>query len=141
MNSIFDDLHEFHTKVLKQEFGPPTLLSEDMTLERLRFMTEELEEYYEAARKGDMVEAVDGLLDLIYVAAGTLWFMGIPSQKCWDAVQNANMQKVLGKTHRGNRIDAAKPEGWKPPQLAIAAAIEEAVNRHSDADNSRSSQG
>lgn len=141
MSSIFDDINDFHTKVLRQEFGPPRLLSEDLTLERLRFMTEELEEYYEAARKGDMVEAVDGLLDLIYVAAGTLWFMGIPAQQCWDAVQSANMAKVLGTTHRGNRIDAAKPEGWKPPQIAIAAAIEAAVDRYSDDDHSGSSKG
>lgn len=141
MSSIFDDMHDFHTKVLKQEFGPPRLLSEDMTMERLRFMTEELEEYYEAARKGDLVEAVDGLLDLIYVAAGTLWFMGIPSQKCWDAVQTANMAKVLGTTHRGNRLDAAKPAGWQPPQLRIASAIEEAINRYSDANGGGGAKG
>lgn len=141
MSSIFEDLDQFHRLILKQEFGPPRLLSEDMTLERLRFMTEELEEYYTAARAGDLVEAVDGLLDLIYVAAGTLWFMGIPAQECWNAVQTANMGKVLGTTHRGNRLDAAKPPGWKPPQLAIAAAIEKAIDRYSHGDDSGGPQG
>lgn len=134
--SIFDDIHEFHTKILQLEVRSPNLLGRELAMERLRFMQEELSEFMEAVYAGDITKATDGLLDLIYVAAGTLWFMGVPSQECWDAVQKANMAKVRGTTHRGNKIDAAKPNGWVGPEAAIAAAIHATINRYYDAPNS-----
>lgn len=133
--SIFDDLHDFHTKVLQLKAPPPSLCDNAFILERVRFIQEELTEFTDAAFVGDIVKAVDGLLDIIYVAGGTLWFMGIPSQECWNAVQKANMAKVLGTTHRGNKIDARKPEGWQPPEPEIAAAIEKAVDRYNHAED------
>jgi hypothetical protein len=42
----------------------------------------------------------------------------------WEEVQRANMDKVRGVTHRGNKSDARKPTGWIPPQhdVILAAA-------------------
>lgn len=138
MSSIFDDIDAFHKYVLKLEPPPPSLCTPEFILERVRFMQEEVGEFCEAGLTDNMVGAVDGLLDVIYVAAGTLWFMGVPSQECWDAVQKANMAKVRGTTSRGNAIDARKPEGWVPPEGAIARAIEKALDRLDDASDSTS---
>jgi len=125
---MFDDVGEFH-KVILHVAQPesPTLISADFVLERYRFLSEELDEYFEAGMHGDIVKATDGLLDIVYVALGTLYMMGIPADECWAHVQKANMQKVLGMTSRGNKIDAQKPEGWVPPDIAIAATIERLI--------------
>ena len=136
MSSIFDDIDKFHTRVLELERRPVNLCSPDFMLERARFIQEELAEFIEAALTDNIMATVDGLLDIIYVAAGTLWFMGVPSQECWNAVQKANMAKVRGTTSRGNAIDAAKPEGWVPPNADIVRALEKAYDRSYNASNS-----
>lgn len=141
MSSIFDDVALFHTRVLELETRPVTLCNPDFILERARFIQEETSEFLDAALSDNIMGAVDGLLDIIYVAAGTLWFMGIPSQECWNAVQKANMAKVRGQTSRGNAIDAVKPEGWIPPEGDIARAIEKAYNRWDDACNRTGTSG
>jgi predicted HAD superfamily Cof-like phosphohydrolase len=69
----------------------------------------------------------DGLADIIYVAIGTLYIMGLPGPAIWEAVQKANMSKVRGITKRGNAFDAVKPEGWTAPEADIAKAIGEAI--------------
>jgi len=101
----------------------PSLVSDLFTTEKVRFLSEELEEYATAAYEGDIVKATDGLLDLIYVALGALYSMGVPVNECWNAVQAANMFKVKGETSRGNKIDAAKPPGWVAPDTEIARLI------------------
>lgn len=123
-NSMFDDVADFHKVVLGiPHTTTPTLVSAEFALERFRFLNEEVGEYLEAAHQGDMVAAVDGLLDTIYVALGTLYFMGVPVQECWDAVHKANMAKVRGITKRGNACDAVKPPDWVGPEAEIAVAI------------------
>jgi len=132
MTSMYDDVAKFHKEILKVD-PPllPTLTSDLFTTEKVRFLNEELEEYATAAYEGDIVKATDGLLDLIYVALGALYSMGVPVNKCWDAVQAANMRKVRGTTHRGNEVDAIKPPGWVAPDAEIARLI----GRHIDASN------
>jgi predicted HAD superfamily Cof-like phosphohydrolase len=133
MNSMYDDVARFHIEVLKVERPPlPSLVSDLFTTEKVRFLNEELEEYATAAYEGDLVKATDGLLDLIYVALGTLYSMGVPVNECWNAVQAANMQKVRGVTHRGNEVDAAKPANWLPPDIEIARIIGEAIDASHD---------
>jgi len=121
---MFDDVGDFHTKVIG--LGKPEttgLISDAFILERMRFLTEELEEYATAGLAGDIVGVADALADIIYVALGTAWQMGLPFQAIWDTVHSKNMQKVRGITKRGNKHDAVKPEGWVGPEQAIAALI------------------
>lgn len=136
MNSIFDDIDRFHTQVLELERRPVNLINPEFILERVRFLQEELTEFCDAGLTDNLVGAVDGLLDIIYVAAGTLWFMGVPAQECWNVVQKANMAKVRGTTSRGNAIDARKPEGWVPPEGELARILEKAFDRQYNASNS-----
>ena len=129
MYSMFDDVARFHKEILGVERPPlPSLVSDLFTTEKVRFLNEELEEYATAAYEGDLVKATDGLLDLIYVALGALYSMGVPVNQCWDAVQAANMKKVKGTTHRGNETDAAKPPGWVAPDNEIARIIGVAID-------------
>jgi predicted HAD superfamily Cof-like phosphohydrolase len=128
-SNMFDDVGRFHEEVLGLEPPElPTLVNQDWILERQRFMLEELNEFCTAAMTGDMVKAADGLVDVVYVALGTAWQMGLPWDPIWRAVQKANMAKRRGITSRGNAVDAVKPPGWQAPEQEIAQAILARIN-------------
>jgi len=131
--SMYEDVVRFHQEILGV---PPreslTMHSQEWILERGRFLAEENAEFLDAGLTGDMTGAVDGLLDTIYVALGTLYMMGVPVQHCWDVVQLANMSKVKGVTKRGNAIDAVKPTGWTGPEAGITAILLAEVNKATD---------
>lgn len=123
---MFEGVVQFHKEILNQPAPEkPTVLSEEMLTERFDFLMEELTEFENASMEGDLVGATDGLLDLIYVALGTLYLMGVPADQVWQFVQDANMRKVRGETHRGNVYDAAKPPGWVKPDVEIKKLLDE----------------
>lgn len=84
----------------------------------LQAMQEEIDEFEEATREGDVVAAADGLVDLVYFALGRLHEMGVPARAVFDEVQRANMEKVpgtLAKRQGWQGRDAVKPDGWVGP--------------------------
>ena len=86
---------------------------------------EEIDEFETAFEKQDIVGMVDGTLDLIYFALGTLKKMGLSRahvRECMTAVHTANMTKKKGKlASRGNHEDdAVKPVDFAPPEKAIS---------------------
>ncbi len=89
----------------------------------------ELLELESAHAMGDIVGAADALADLVYVALGTAYQMGIPMNQVWAAVQRANMAKVPGVTKRNMGNDATKPDGWVGPEADIQVAIDAATTR------------
>ena len=124
MDSMFDDVANFHELILQTHAEPtPSLISAEYCIERARFLHEELDEFCTASNSGDIVGVADALADLVYVALGTAYKMGLPFGKIWDTVHSANMRKVAGQTKRGNKVDAKKPEGWVGPEAEIARAI------------------
>ena len=130
MNSTLDmlaDVADFHELILNSHAELiPSLISFEYCIERSRFLHEELDEFTTAAASGDIVGVADALADLVYVALGTAYKMGLPFDAIWKAVQEANMRKVPGQTKRGNKVDAMKPAGWAGPEAAIARAIQRA---------------
>lgn len=83
-----------------------------------RAMQEEMTEFNEACHEGDVLEAADALIDLVYFALGRLVEMGVPAQAVMDEVQRANMEKRRGELSKrpgSMGHDAIKPEGWTPP--------------------------
>jgi len=127
--NMLQDVADFHELVLNSTPMPaPTLVSTEYCLERMRFLSEELEEFSESAMVGDIVGVADALADLIYVALGTAHHMGMPFDDIWRAVHEANMRKVRGATKRGNEVDAMKPLGWVGPERAIARALSTALS-------------
>ena len=86
---------------------------------RMNLLEEEYEETWEAAESKDAEEFVDGLIDLVVVAIGTLDLLGVDVAKAWGRVMDANMSKEVGiKPSRPNPMglpDLVKPAGWRGP--------------------------
>ena len=104
----------------------PQLLSPDALQFRQTLMDEELQEFRDAHAAGDLPEAADALIDLVYVAIGCALEMGLPWEELWADVQRANMSKVRAAkpsdSKRGSTYDVVKPSGWVPPQGAAIIA-------------------
>lgn len=85
---------------------------------RLQLLTEELNETKYAASMADAEEVVDGLIDIVVVALGTLAIYKVDIQEAWDEVHRANMSKERGiKPGREDSggFDLVKPKGWRGP--------------------------
>lgn len=121
MKTVFDDMHDMHAK-----YGVHDWVA-NATQDQLRkfldfrvdFLGEELAETQAAVHNKDPEEIVDGLIDLIVIAAGTLDAFGVDGQRAWEEVLRANMEKEVGvKETRPNPLglpDLIKPEGWTAP--------------------------
>ena len=79
----------------------------------------------------NLAEVADGIVDTVYVLMQLSRALGVPFDKCWEAVHAANMAKVGpdGKVIRREDGKILKPEGWKPPN------IWEVLNRHHAAES------
>lgn len=69
----------------------------------------------------DMERIADGLADSIVVIVGTAISYGIPLDRVWAAVMDANMRKVdptTGKLRKRADGKVLKPDGWTPPDIA-----------------------
>lgn len=98
----------------------PTVLSGPRLEHSVEHLSEELQEFYDASKAGNVEEAADGLLDLIYVAMGRLFEMGVTPGAAFMEVNRANQSRVRGtneKRPNSAGFDAVKPEGWTPPDL------------------------
>lgn len=98
----------------------PTILSDDRSKFRMNHLREELQETETAIYANDLGGTIDGLLDLVYVALGTMLEMGVAPGAAFEEVHTANMAKkqgALSKRPGSFGHDAIKPEGWKPPDL------------------------
>ena len=87
---------------------------------RMRMLTEEYAETMNAYLEGDAEEVVDGLIDIIVIAIGTLDIASVDTRQAWCAVHKANMAKQVGvKPGRPNPLglpDLIKPDGWTAPR-------------------------
>ena len=150
-------VQEFHRKFGFKTLDQPGFLDDERMASRLTFLLEELVETAtccgqrlvcneelgakfipmspsSAMAHKDLEGALDGLIDLIYVAFGTADLMGFnhqcplvpPDNGQWSVwqeaslrVQQANMQKSRVETgaesKRGTIFDVRKPEGWVAP--------------------------
>lgn len=125
-NNMVQDIHDMHTKYGVREWvlqkisdGDRESLQKFLDF-RMDFIEEEFNETLKAVSLDrDPEEVVDGLIDIIVVALGTLDAFGVDAQKAWDEVHNANMAKEVGvKPERPNPLglpDLIKPEGWTAP--------------------------
>lgn len=138
--SFYSDIKDFHKKFGLDYSGPPRQLDVDLGTFRTKFMCEELCEYtgvpsvdrklIEAAivehvpREGlpPLVDQLDALVDLIYVALGTAYCHGFDFDEAWRRVHAKNMEKVRVKkateSLRGSTYDVVKPPGWTPADLS-----------------------
>lgn len=120
-SKFVQDIHDMHAK-----FGFHESVK-DFDVEKLKvlldfrekFQKEEYVEFSKATEEFDAEEIVDGLIDTIVVAIGTLDLFGVDVDKAWDEVHVKNMAKERGiKENRPNPLgmpDLMKPEGWTAP--------------------------
>lgn len=116
------DVYEFHNRFgIPQPFFPRPM-DPEMAEFRLKFLKEELEEYEEALKSGDLEKQLDSLVDLVYVALGTALISGFDFHAAWERVHQANMLKKrvesADESGRGSSFDVVKPDGWTPPRLS-----------------------
>jgi predicted HAD superfamily Cof-like phosphohydrolase len=116
--NISQDIVDFHTKFAQTYKDNARTLPPDLQAFRSKFLKEELEEYLTAAKEGKIIEQVDGLVDLVYVAVGTLYLMGVDFNKVWEEVHNSNMSKSLVPKGEGKHgYTVHKGETYVKPQL------------------------
>lgn len=86
---------------------------------RINFLKEELNETSTAFAEANPEEIVDGLIDLMVVAIGTLDAFQVDIFEAWGQVNAANISKEVGiKADRPNPLglpDLVKPTGWVGP--------------------------
>ena len=114
----YDDIRIMHRKfgakqwVTRQFEARNFKLLNDFLAFRLDFLEEEFEETQ---------EVVDGLIDLIVIAIGTLELFNCDADRVWREIYKSNMAKEPGANKsRKNPFglpDMVKPEGWKEPEI------------------------
>jgi len=124
---VFGDVGAFHSKfnLPRHPAVKPAIQAVEIMQYRENFLREEVTEFSEAwVADKSYEDTVDALVDLVYVALGTMHFMGAPFNEHWREVQRANMDKVKGDMGKartaalpgiGEAFEVAKPPGWKGP--------------------------
>ena len=69
MNPIVKSLLEFNKSFEIPRLDTPGLGPDELIELRIKLLKEEVEEYAEAARAGDLVEVLDALADIGYILA------------------------------------------------------------------------
>jgi predicted HAD superfamily Cof-like phosphohydrolase len=116
---------EFHKAFNHPIAEKPTLMSLERAEKRYKWMKEEIDEFINATKNGDIYEQVDAMIDNIYFALGTLVEIGVYPEKIFEIVQNANMSKLWedGKPRYNKDGKVIKPNGWQDPHDLIKTEI------------------
>ena len=121
MNPLVASLLEFNQAFDIPKLDSPDIGPEELIELRIKLLREEVEEYAEAARAGDLVEVIDALADIGYILGGTILNHGMQNiyDDAFDEVHRSNMAKLVdGKVLRREDGKVMKPQGWTAPQLA-----------------------
>lgn len=123
--SFVKQVVDFNQQVLKIGQRKVDMLQQNEFEISMKCLQEEIDEFEEAYRKGDIVGCIDAIIDLRYFAVGVLYKHGLSADvitQCDTAVHEANMEKKLGvvaKRASNGAADAVKPEGWVSPEERI----------------------
>ena len=94
---FIDEVEEFNAVMVKPNAYEPNIPERKEWEFVYNFILEELEEYKEACEKGDIVEVLDALCDITYVATGNGTMLHGLKDKIWPAyqeVQASNLSKA-----------------------------------------------
>jgi len=92
-----NEVEDFNNLMSKPNNYAPTIPEKKEWQFVYDFVLEELEEYKEACKKGDIVEVLDALCDIAYVSLGNGTMLHGLKDKIWPAyqeVQASNMSKA-----------------------------------------------
>ena len=97
LQNTIDHVKDFHNAFGISNAEEPTvdLTPADIEL-RYNLMTEEVDEYLEAAKNGDLVEVADALGDQLYILCGTILKHGLQHkiEEVFEEIQRSNMSKL-----------------------------------------------
>jgi predicted HAD superfamily Cof-like phosphohydrolase len=123
LHKQIDQVETFHRRFgAHVEETPRADLPEKVIDLRVNLMTEELNEYEQAAREHDLEGIADALCDLLYVVYGTVVSHGLQrlAESLFDRVHGSNMSKLDENGQPIYRADGKvlKSAQWRPPDLA-----------------------
>lgn len=121
MNHLITSLLEFNQAFEIPKLNSPAIGEDELIELRIKLLEEEVAEYAEAARSGDLVEVLDALADIGYILAGTIINHGMQEiyDEAFREVHRSNMAKLVdGKVLRREDGKVMKPSDWQPPELA-----------------------
>jgi predicted HAD superfamily Cof-like phosphohydrolase len=118
MDFELECVRDFHEK-MGQPFGDlPQLIGKDRLKLRYKLISEELEEYKEAAESGKITDISKELCDLLYVVLGTMIEHGLADvlENLFDAVHESNMTKLSpdGSVNFNEFGKVIKPPTYSP---------------------------
>ena len=120
---MVNDIYMMHNKFGVKEWFEKNKDDKELMRKYLMFrmlmIGEEYQETLSAINNSDSEEVVDGLIDMIVFAIGTLDVFNVDANEAWNRIYEANMAKEPGvKPGRPNKFglpDLLKPGGWTPP--------------------------
>lgn len=112
MKKYQDMVREFHVALNIPIGDGPQVREPEL---RGRLLLEEAKETADALERGDLVEVIDGLCDVIYVALGTAVSCGVDLEPFFAEVHRSNMAKVGGEVRADGKV--LKPPSWTPPDI------------------------
>jgi predicted HAD superfamily Cof-like phosphohydrolase len=122
MKEQLDKLVEFHTTgdvYLREK--PAGDIPPSVSELRINLLEEELDEYRQAVKDGDLVAVADALTDLMYVLLGTYVSHGLQghAEALFDEVHRSNMTKFSDAGHTIRRKDGKvlKAGAFSPPDI------------------------
>lgn len=97
LSDTIEAVETFHKAFkIDNNYKPTVELSKADIELRYRLMTEENDEYLEAAKNGDIVEVADALGDMLYILCGTILKHGMQDKivEVFEEIQRSNMSKL-----------------------------------------------
>lgn len=116
MNKEQSYVRMFHEKYGALVNDVPTKLDDKTLMLRARLICEESVEFLSSASKGDYIEMVDALCDILYVVYGTGVSLGVDLEPIFAEVQRSNMTKDGGGQDSGGKV--IKGPNFNPPDIA-----------------------
>jgi len=122
MKKQLEQLSEFQTSYNSTMNTEPTLISDDDYSLRYRLGKEELIEYFDACKDGNLTEIADALADQLYILLGTIVSHGMQEviEPIFNEVHRSNMSKLGADGKPIYREDGKvlKGENYSPPNIS-----------------------
>ena len=122
-SKLLHDVALFHRKFEIPINETPGFCTAEAMKFRADFIQEEFDEFKHAIETNDLPEAFDALIDIVYIALGTVDMMGLTTEEfceLWNDVVRANMSKVRSTgdddplSKRKSSFDVVKPADFVP---------------------------
>lgn len=124
LNKNYADVADFQRKMEQPVADKPTVMDAGRRSERTGYLEEEVAEFFTAET---VVDQADAMIDLIYLALGTLVELGVKPEPLWNIVHSANMSKLWpdGKPRLNPETGKIiKPPTFVRPEPLLAEEIE-----------------